>query len=168
MYIGAKKIALGGISSALVVLCLYLGSVVPNNRFFFMAAATYISSIPYISGGIMPGLISYGASVALSLLFIPNKAYALGFLILGIYSFIKLICERYSLMMEFTLKYVWFNITLALIFYFFRSFIYIDTNIFKGIGLVILLVISEVLFLVYDYLFTRFIVFIQAKVVRRI
>jgi hypothetical protein len=168
MYIGAKKIALGGISSALVVLCLYLGSVVPNNRIFFMAAATYVSSIPYISGGIMPGLISYGASVTLSLLFIPNKAYALGFLILGIYALVKLLCEKYSLLIEFIFKYLWFNVTLVLIYYFFRSFIYIDTNIFKGIGLVILFVISEVLFLLYDYLFTRFIVFIQDKVVRRI
>lgn len=163
-----RKIILGGITASLVVASLYCGNLIVNNRFFFLALATYISSIQYIAFGRLYGFTAYAASAALAFILIPNKLYALAYIILGIYPLVKLLCERYYIIKEFALKYLWFNITLGAVYFIFRNLSSVKTETLSNTGIVILMLGSQVVFFVYDYIFTRFIVFVDNKVLKKL
>lgn len=163
-----RKIVFGGITTGLVIVSLYSGSLFVNNRLFFLAAATYITSIPYIVGGRLYGFIAYAASSVLIIFLIPNKLYALVYIILGIYPLVKLICEGYNLIKEFSIKYLWFNSTLGAMYFALKDFIIVNREILGKPGIVILIFGAQIVFFVYDYLFTRFIVYVDKRVLKKL
>lgn len=160
----SKGIAFGGLSTALVIICLYLGTIIRNNKISFIALATFIASIPYMTGSILLGVLSYVASALLALLLIPGKEYALFYLFLGIYPLVKLISEGHGVLKEYIIKYIWFNGTFLALYYIFKSIIKIDERL-KNIGLIVLIIITaEIFFYIYDYVFTRFIMFFKRRI----
>lgn len=159
-----REIAFGGLSTALVIICLYLGTIIRNNRISFIALATFIASVPYITGSILLGALSYFVSVILSFLLIPSKEYALFYLFLGIYPLIKLISEGYGVIKEYIIKYIWFNSTFLALYFIFKSIIQIDERL-KSIGFIVLIIAAaEIFFYIYDYVFTKFIMFFKRRV----
>lgn len=163
----SKGIAISGVCSALTILSLYGGVIVLNNKLFFMALAVAISGIPYASNSIRVGLISYISSSMLAAIILPNKIYAVVFIFLGIYPLIKLISENKKIVIEFLIKLIWFNSTIIVLYFVFNNLIHLE-GIFNGyLGRAILLVSADILFIIYDYMFTKFIMFISDRVLKR-
>jgi hypothetical protein len=161
-----SKVVLGGITVALIVICLYGGTIIRSNRMFFLALATYIQAIPFVRSGVSGGITSYLAAAILSFILIPNKLYAGIYILFGIYPLIKLLAEKHNIIVEFLVKYLWFNATLA-VGYAIYSKVIILNGIFAGPkGIVILVLAAQVIFLVYDYVFTKFIMFAQDRLLK--
>lgn len=160
----SKKIVSGGISTAITILSLYGGVFIRNNRISFMVLATYVSAIPYIMDARAVGVLSYLASSALALLLIPNKAYAFIYILTGIYPLVKLICEGYKIVFEYILKYLWFNAVFVVIYLVFKNTIVISPKLSTSLGITALIVFAQLFFMVYDFIFTRFIMFFKRRV----
>lgn len=157
------KVVLGGISTALIILSLYGGIVIRTNKIAFMVLATFVSSLPYIRGNISTGVLSYISAAVLGGLILPNKLYAVVYALFGIYPLVKLKSEKYQVVFELLIKYLWFNITLAVYYMFFKNFIYLNSFFLGTQGIIILIIAVEGLFFVYDYIFSKFIMFIQDR-----
>lgn len=162
----AKKLVNSGLSIALIILSLYGGIVIKNNKIAFLALATYFSSIPYILGGIKYGVISYFASVTLIFILIPNKLYSAAFLAFGIYPFIKLLTEQKKYVFELLLKILWFDATLMLYYVILKDFITINPVFLNNKWMILIsVIILQVFFLIYDYIFSKFVMFITDKII---
>lgn len=162
----SKGIVLGGISTALIILSLYGGTVIRTNKIAFMFLATFVSSLPYIGGNISTGVLSYVSAAVLGWFIIPNKIYVAVYALFGIYPLIKLKSEKFKLFFEFLIKYITFNIMLIVYYVFFKNFIYINSFFLNTQGTIILIAAAEILFLVYDIIFTKFIMFVQDRILR--
>lgn len=162
----SKRIVLGGISTALIILSLYGGTVIRTNKIAFMFLATFVSSLPYIGGNISTGVLSYASAAILGWFIIPNKIYVGVYALFGIYPLIKLKSEKFKLFFEYLIKYTAYNIILIVYYLFFKKFIYIDSFFFSTQGTIILIAAAEILFLVYDIIFTKFIMFVQDRILR--
>lgn len=161
-----SKVVLGGISVALIVISLYGGTIIRSNRLFFLALATYIQAIPFAKAGISGGITSYIAALILSFILIPNKLYAGIYILFGIYPLIKLLAEKHNIVVEFLIKYFWLNATLAMGYAIYSKVIILN-GIFAGPqGIVILIIVAQIVFLVYDYVFTKFIMFVQDRILK--
>lgn len=162
----SRGVVVGGISTALIILCLYGGTVIRTNKIAFMFLATFVSSLPYIGGNISIGILSYVAAAVLGWVIVPNKIYVAVYALFGIYPFIKLKSEKFKLFFEFLLKYLWLNAMLIVYYLLFKNFIYIGGFFSSTLGTILLIAAVEVLFLVYDFIFTKFIMFVQDRVFR--
>lgn len=160
----SKKIVSGGLATAITILSLYGGTLIRNNRISFMVLATYISAIPYIMEARTVGILSYAASSALALILVPNKAYAMVYVLTGIYPLVKLICEGYNIVLEYIFKYLWFNAVIAVIYLLFKNIIIINPALSTPLGVVAIIAAAQVFFVVYDFIFTRFIMFFRRRV----
>jgi hypothetical protein len=163
-----KIIVLGGISVALIILCLYGGTIIRNNRIFFLALATFIQAIPYIKGGIGGGVTSYAAASVLGFLLIPNKLYAGFYIFFGMYALIKLLAERQKIVAEIIIKYLWFNVTIIGVYIIYKNVIFLNGFLAGTKGLIIIFVGLQLLFLLYDYVFTKFIIFIDDRILSKV
>lgn len=160
----SKKIASGGLTTAITILSIYGGTLIRNNRISFMVLATYVSAIPYIMGANTVGVLSYAASSILALILVPNKAYAVVYIFAGIYPLVKLVCERHNIVMEFVFKYLWFNAVAAVIYLLFKNMIIISAKLSTPIGISTIIVGAQVLFLAYDFIFTKFIMIFKRRI----
>jgi len=162
----SNNAATGGITAALVVLFLYVGTAVKNSKLFFMFISTIVMVIPYIKCSIKAGLLTYAASLALSVILLPNKVYALVFGFFGIYPFIKLISEKKNYKTSLILKYLWFNATVFAVYFLFKDFIHLKGFFSLMEGEIVLLIILEILFYFYDYIFDKFIGYIKHRLLK--
>jgi hypothetical protein len=162
----SRRVVLGGISTALIILSLYGGTVIRTNKIAFMVLATFGSALPYIGGNISTGVLSYISSAILGWLILPNKLYGIVYALFGIYPLIKLKSEKFKVGFEFLLKYLWFNITLIMYYIFFKNFVYLNSFFLSTQGIIILIIAAEGLFFVYDYIFTKFIMLVQDRVLK--
>jgi hypothetical protein len=131
-----------------------------------MVIATFVSAFPYIRGGIGAGLTTYLASAILGLIIMPNKLYAGVYAFFGIYPFIKLLSEKNKVMLEFFYKYLWFNITMGINYLLYRSLISMNSFFYSLEGTILLVIAAEIAFFAYDYVFTRFIMYMQGRFFR--
>ncbi|SKA85261.1 hypothetical protein SAMN05443428_106139 [Caloramator quimbayensis] len=160
-----KNIVLSGFISALMIISLYAGCIIRNNRIFFMALSTYFESIPIIIGGVKVGFLCYIASSLLSLILLPDKIYAFIFLIFGVYPIIKYFCEKESIIKEYIFKYIWFNFFMVLTYFLYKKIIIINSEMIKN-SILMLIIILEVLFFIYDYVFTKFITYVKYRILK--
>jgi hypothetical protein len=159
-----SKVVLGGITVALIMLSLYGGTIIRSNRIFFLALATYIQAIPFAKTGMSGGITSYIAASVLGFILIPNKLYAGIYILFGVYPLIKLLAEKCNIVVEFVLKYFWLNATLALGYSLYSKVIVLN-GIFAGSkGIIILVAAAQIVFFGYDYIFTKFIMFVQDRI----
>lgn len=154
-----QKIAFGGIAVALVIISLYGGTIIKNNKVFFMAFAIIFTAIPYIIGGIRYGLTSYFSAVILAIILIPNIMYAGVYAVFGTYPLIKLLAERKNIIISYIIKLLWFNISVALVFYTFSQFIYINTFFQTNLGKILFVISLQAVVPMFDFLFNRSIYF---------
>lgn len=159
------NIVIGGITTALIFISLYTGTIIKNNRIFFLALSTYLESIPFLTGNIRFGILVYFTSSLLSIILLPNKIFAAAYVIFGIYPLIKILSEKHKLIIEFLLKYSWLNIS-VLISYFIYTLIF-KLQLFKSVYIfLIALMVLEIGFLIYDIIFSKFIYLIKEKIIR--
>lgn len=157
----SRKVAYGGILLALNIILLMLTNIVPINTLFLMGLASLPISIVIMEYGPKMGVAFYIGSAVLSFIVMADKAqYVLYIFTFGIYGLIKYALERYkSIYVEFALKLVFANIIVAILYFLLKPFIFIPVNI-------VTVVAFQVVFVVYDYMYSSFIDYYNDKIRR--
>ena len=151
-----KKLTVSAILTALCVVFMFLGSLIPNLELSFVALAALLPAAAVIQCGYFWAAAVYAVSGLLALLLLPDKTCAVWFLlVLGHYGIFKSLIERLRKpVIEWVLKILLFSVVIGLLFLLFRS-------IFEGAlpqytGWV-LLVGTLICFVLYDIAFSALI-----------
>ncbi len=158
-----KRLALNGILGALAVICLLLANILPTNRISLYALSSFFISISIIENGIKAGWIFYGATCLLSFIVVPDKLGIVPYVIFfGLYGIVKFYIERLNrLVLEYILKFVYFNAFAGIAIAAFRGFFIFELSVALPIWL--LAIAAEVVFFIYDFVYTLFINYYRDK-----
>lgn len=145
-----KKLVLSGIMTALCVMFLYLSCIIPTNTIFLFLFSTIFIAIIVVECGTYFAFSAYLSVSILSLLILPNKLLALYFILFfGYYPIIKLFIERLNnIYIEWIIKIISFNLALIIAYFVVKSLFFNLLN-FK-ISFPILIILSEIIFIIYD------------------
>ena len=154
----SRKIAYSGILLAINLILLLLINVIPINTLFLMGLASLPIAIIIMEYGPKSGFVFYIASVILGFIVINSKfQWVLNTFTFGIYGLIKFIIEQdRHIYIEYILKLSYANITLVVLYFIIRQFIVIPQKWY-------LVILFEVVFLVYDYVYSLFIDYYNEK-----
>jgi len=157
-----KRITLSGILLAFTVICVFLAANLPTSRLSLYAISSLFIAVIIIEFSTKAGWTFYLASSILLVVLIPRLEVIPFIVFFGVYGLIKLYIERlHSRVIEYILKLVYFNICLGLGLIFLKELIMGGVNFSAPIYIVAALL--EVVFLVYDYVYTLFIRFYAAQ-----
>ena len=150
--IKTNKLTGGGITCALCVVMLFLGSFIPNLKLAFLFATSIIMAICLLKYHSITAVLCYIATSAVSVFLLPNKFVALAFFVLfGNYPIVKLFIERIkNITFEYILKFFVANIYLFLIYIVLKA---LGEAAFFDFNLAVLYVAGLVLLLFYDLAF---------------
>ena len=154
----SKKISYSGIILAVNLILLILINIIPMNTIFLMGLASLLISIIIMEYGPKSGFIFYIASVILGFIVINNKfQWVLNTFTFSIYGLIKYIIERdRPIYIEYILKMLFANIAIFIVYRILKPFVYIPINLFT-------ILTFEVLFIVYDHVYSLFIEYYNTK-----
>lgn len=154
----SKKIAYGGILLSLNAILLILVNIVPFNTIFLLGLASFPISIVIMEWGPLSGISFYISSVILGLIVMNSKSQWLVYTFtFGIYGLAKYIIEKdRNIFIEYILKLGFANVVGLILYIIMKQFIYVPLNI-VSVG------IFEVVFIIYDYMYSRFIDYYQLK-----
>jgi hypothetical protein len=153
----ASNIAKGGMITALSIILLYFSSIMPTNKLSFMIVASFLIPLSIINLNFRTSLIMYCATSILSLFLVPLKGIVVLYIIFfGLYGFIKFLIEKIrNFPIEILLKLVYFNIVLVLLNLLYKQLFATMIDIkYLTTYLAISIILSQVLFIFYDYLVT--------------
>ena len=150
-----KVTALGGVLLALSLLCLYGASFVPGFEITLYTVSSVFIPIMMIESKGKGGWILYIACSVMALLLLPNKLAAFPYIFFfGIYGLIKFYIEKIkSPSLQLVLKFIVFTGIVVVAYHFFYK-LFFSVITLKDISPVILLLIGELFFLVYDIILT--------------
>jgi hypothetical protein len=159
----SKKIAVAGILTALSAAALFLENIFPTGKLGFYVFAGFLLSVVIMECGILFGWISFAASSLLAFLLVPEKTAVVPyFLFFGIYSLVKSHIEKLNrIVVELVLKFVFFNAALFILWKI--ALLFIPQSFFEILPVFVIIVLLEILFFVYDWLFSLWIQFYQEK-----
>ena len=154
----SRKIAYSGILLAINLILLLLINVIPINTLFLMGLASLPIAIIIMEYGPKSGFVFYIASVILGFIVINSKfQWVLNTFTFGIYGLIKYIIERdRPVYIEYFLKILFANVAILIVYFILKPFVYISVNLFT-------VLIFEVLFIVYDNIYSLFIEYYNAR-----
>jgi hypothetical protein len=152
-----KKIALNGILGALAVICLLLATVLPTNRLSFYALSSFFIAVSIIESGARAGWLFFLATSLLSLIIVPDKLGIVPYVIFfGLYGLVKYYIEKLDkIMIEYILKFVYFNICTGIAVLTVSKLFGYELSI--KLPWWLLIIALEVVFFVYDIVYTLFI-----------
>ncbi|NLO83123.1 MAG: hypothetical protein GX094_08730 [Clostridiales bacterium] len=161
-----KKISLGGILAAFILICLTAASLLPVNRLFFLAFSSLFISIMIIKTDIFYSILLYATTSSLSFFMLPSKSIAIAYIaFFGLYGIIKLFCEQIkNLVIGWIAKFAAFNICLAAMYLLANAVI--TQGISSKIPMPILWLAAQALFLIYDLVYTMFIDLYRTRIER--
>lgn len=154
----SKSLALGGVLTALTVISVFFADIIPTNTLSLYALSSFFIAIILIERGVKTSWVFYFATSLLSFVIVPDKTMVIPFVsFFGIYGVIKHYLEKYTnRVVEYILKYLFFNANVVLA-YLLLKVLFEAQTLFKGFPLWIVMIILQVIFLVYDYVYTIFI-----------
>lgn len=154
----SKKVAYGGMLLALNTIILLLINIIPMNTLFIMGLASLPISIVIIEWGIKSGIAFYIGIILLSFIVMSDKSqWVLYILTFGSYGIVKYIIEQdRPVYIEYILKLLFANIIICIVYLILKSFVYIPIHYIFILGF-------EAIFLVYDYVYTSFIIYYNKK-----
>ena len=157
----SRKIAYGGILLGLNIIILLLINIIPINTLFLLGLASLPLSIIIMEFGPRIGIIYYFASIILSFLVMTNKAqWILYIFTFGLYGLVKYFIEKdRNIFVEYGLKLICANILIFISYMIVKAFVYVPVNL-------ITIIIFEISFLVYDYVYSMFIDYYNKKLRR--
>lgn len=157
----SRKVACGGLLLSINIILLLLINVIPINTLFLMGLASLPISIVIMEWGPKSGIAFYIASVVLGFIVMANKAHWIIYILtFGLYGIVKYMIEKdRSIYIEYLLKIVFVNIIIAVIYFLLKPFVYIQIN-------VITILLFEVVFIVYDHVYTLFIEYYNQKLIK--
>ena len=161
----AKRVALSAVLAACSLFFLYLASYLPSGKMGMAAAAGLFPAAAVVSCGFGAGFLCYAGTAILGMLLVSDKAVALLYLLFfGFYPMLKGFIERMNrLVPELILKLLIFNVYAVVLF---RAF----GNLFaamvpgKDLPSAVLILLGNVVFLLYDYGFSKVITFYLLRV----
>lgn len=157
----SKKITYSGILLGLNIVLLLISNLISINTMFFMGLASLIISVIVMEYGVNTGVVFYIASIILSFVVMPNKAqWLLYILTFGIYGLVKYFIEKgRSIYTEVILKLIFANLVAVILYLILKNIVIIPINI-------ITIIVYQVAFLVYDYVYSLFIEYYNEKIKR--
>lgn len=163
----SKKVSLGGILLALTEIALFAAAAMPAGRLSAYVLSSFFVSVIVIEFGIGKALLFYAASSLLSLIIMPDKIRVIPYIVFfGAYGIVKFLIERTGrVLTEYLLKIVYYNMTLVILFFISKR-IFIESISISGINqpLWLAAILLEVLFILYDYVYSLFIVYYREKI----
>jgi hypothetical protein len=134
-------------------------SWLPTSKLFFLAVSSLFISIVIIKVDMANALLLYGATSILSFFIIPSKSIFIAYLVFfGLYGIVKFLCEQLNnSVIRWIAKFAAFNISLFIV-YFLSSLVLVD-GISAKLPLEILWFIAQVVFILYDIMYSLFIGF---------
>ncbi|MFA9423706.1 MAG: hypothetical protein ACERLG_09015 [Sedimentibacter sp.] len=153
MLLKSKEIAYLGVLLGLNQLFIVLSSVIETNTVALFAAASGIVGIVIVELGVKSGVAFYLASCVLGFFLTFNKVEIIIYIIFfGLYSIVKHVIEikLFSKKTQFLAKFIFFNLSLAAMYFAVRLFITLKLFWWMVAGV-------QLLFVVYDLAFTKFI-----------
>lgn len=166
----AKRMALGAVLAALTVITLWIGNIIPVNRISLYALSSFYVGIIVIEYGIGWGWILYAVSALLSFIIVPDKIDIVPYVtFFGLFGVVKCYIERIGkAVVEYILKLLFFNANLAAA-VFLASWLMGGTfyeSIAEKLPLWLFILILQPVFIIYDYVYTMFIVYYRQKLRR--
>ncbi len=153
----SHSVALGGIFLSLSIVTLYFESILPTGKLTLLALSSFYVSFVVLESGIKAGLMFYIASALLSFVLIPSKMDILLYIFFfGCYPLVKYYAETIGKRpLELALKIVFFNIMLALGFFFAKELLFAQLKLdtFKY-PMIVFFAVAQVVFILYDYAFS--------------
>lgn len=155
----SKKVAFGGVLLALNIILLLLVNIIPINTLFIMGLASLPISIVIMEFGCKRGVVFYIGSVILGFIVMTNKLHWILYSsTFGVYGLIKYLIERdLPIYIEYILKLLFANIVVLGLYLLLKEFVYIPLNLYT-------IIVFEVVFIVYDNVFSSFIEFYNEKI----
>lgn len=163
-----RKIALTGILSAFIVIVLFLESIVPTGRLGFYVLAGFILSIIMLETGVKWAWAAYVVTCATGFLLIPEKLNVLPYILFfGIYTLLKFHIESLRKpWLEIVLKLIAFNLFLWPAWSIAKVFL--PEYLTEGTMIIITGIVLQVVFVIYDILFTTWIRFYFEKIAPKV
>ena len=145
-----RKIAYSGILLAINLILLLLTNVIPINTLFLMGLASLPIAIIIMEYGPKSGFVFYIASVILGFIVINSKFQWV------LNTFTYIIERDRPVYIEYFLKILFANVAILIVYFILKPFVYIPVNLFT-------VLIFEVLFIVYDNIYSLFIEYYNAR-----
>jgi len=159
---------LTGILSALVVLALVLESIAPTGRLGFYVLAAFILSVILLECGIRFAWAGYVVTSVAGFIAVPEKLNIIPYIaFFGIYTVLKYHIESLRVVwLEIVLKLAAFNLFLWPAWSLAKTFL--PEALTMGWGVPAAGAVLQILFLLYDYLFTLWIRYYFEKIAPRV
>lgn len=156
--------------SALALVLVYAGSVAPTGNWGFMAMAGLLPAAAVVSVGLKAGFLCWAAVSILAFLLVPDKFCVLLFgALFGLYPMVKSLIEQMRKKpIEYLLKLAFFNAAFTVICLAMTTAVMSSLPSVLGSSLWVLYLVANVVFLVYDYGFSRLIAVYINRVQREI
>ena len=178
----AKDIALGGILVALTTIVLYATSILPISTLAILTIASALIPVCIIRSNIQTSIFVYISSSLIAFFLVPINISFLYFVFFGVYGIIKYFIERIRKeKLEIVLKLVFFNIAFIIGFIIMQNVLginiiaglevlmsrFFDTSA-RTIATIILWIVAQPIFLIYDYAMTMIITFYMERIHKNI
>ena len=166
----AGKVAYPAILSALALVLVYLGSIAPTGSWGIVAAAGLLPAAAVVSVSLKAGFLCWAAAAILAFLLVPDKFCVLLFGVLfGLYPMVKSLVERLQKKpLEYALKLAFFNVAFTLIWLIMAAAVAASLPQILGSSAWVLYAAANVVFIMYDYGFSKLIALYIARVQRAI
>ena len=145
---------------------LYVTSFWPTGQYGFVAIASLFVAAAVIDIGMVNGIYVFVVSSVLGMLIVPDKASPLLFILFfGYYPIVKSLIEKIgNVFLQWILKLLVFNAALTVMWFLFREML---LGFSEGIpGILIVYILGNVIFVVYDYGYSKVIRFYAERVSR--
>ena len=178
----ARDIALGGILVALTTIVLYATSILPISTLAILTIASALIPVCIIRSNIQTSIFVYISSSLIAFFLVPINISFLYFVFFGVYGIIKYFIERIRKeKLEIVLKVVFFNIAFIIGFIIMQNVLGINIiagleilmsrffdNSGRSIASIILWIVAQPIFLIYDYAMTMIITFYMERIHKNI
>ncbi len=165
----ATKVAYPAVLGAVSLIFVYVASVVPTGNWGFVAIAGLFPAAAVISVSMKAGFLCWAGASVLAFLLLPGKFCALLYAVLfGLYPMVKALVERLRQKgMEYCLKLLFFNAAFTLIYLIMGTAVL--NSVPKQLSITWLLyLVANIVFLVYDFGFSKLIGFYIARIGRAV
>lgn len=166
----AVKVAYPAILGALAVILVYAASVVPTGQWGVVALAGLLPAAAVISVGMRAGFLCWAGASILSLLLAPDKFCALLFAALfGLYPMVKSLAEKpQKRLLEYAVKLVFFNAAFTGLYLTMMGALVASLPAPLGDSLWALYPAANIVFVLYDYGFSKLIAVYISRVQRAV
>lgn len=166
----AVNVAYPAILGALALILVYFGSIAPTGNWGIVAAAGLLPAAAVISVGLKAGLLCWAGVSLLAFLLVPDKFCVLLFgALFGLYPVMKSLIESLRRKpVEYLLKLVFFNAAFTLIYLTMTGAVAASLPEALGGSVWILYGAANVVFLLYDYGFSKLIGLYISRVQRAV